>query len=175
MLFSIHHVLNYLYHRLVKKTGPDIKTIRLRNFMEMEPDPENRVLLGEEKDACGQPVPVVRHRCSELDRRSLVALHETLVDEVARNDLGQLISRLHEEDPWPIDLDASHHMGTTRMGDDPRNSVVNSDCRLHAIDNVYLAGGSVFPTSGCANPTFTMVALSIRLAEHLGEQVFKSN
>ena len=58
-------------------------------------------------------------------------------------------------------------MGTTRMGDDPRDSVVDRDLKLHAVENVYAAGASVFPTSGCANPTMTLVALSIRLAETL--------
>ncbi len=164
-------VLRYLYYRLVEKADLKIKTVRLRNFMEMAPDPENRVLLGEEKDALGQPVPVVRHRCSDLDRRSLIALHETMAREVAKNGLGKLESDLHTAQPWPIELDASHHMGTTRMGTDPRTSVVNRSCRLHEVDNVYLAGGSVFPTSGSANPTFTIVALSIRLAKTLKEEL----
>jgi choline dehydrogenase-like flavoprotein len=55
------------------------------------------------------------------------------------------------------------------MGTDPEHSVVNPDCRLHSVENVYLAGSSVFPTSGCANPTFTIVALAIRLARHLDQ------
>ena len=59
-------------------------------------------------------------------------------------------------------------MGATRMGHDPATSVVNADCRLHGVPNVYVAGSSVFPTSGYANPTYTIVALAIRLAEHLG-------
>jgi choline dehydrogenase-like flavoprotein len=54
------------------------------------------------------------------------------------------------------------------MGHSPAVSVVNADCRLHAVPNLYVAGSSVFPTSGYANPTATIVALSIRLAEHLG-------
>ena len=62
-------------------------------------------------------------------------------------------------------------MGATRMGDDPATSVVDRDCRVHGVDNVWIAGGSVFPTSGCANPTFTLVALAIRLAEHLRARV----
>jgi choline dehydrogenase-like flavoprotein len=53
------------------------------------------------------------------------------------------------------------------MGTDPAHSVLNRDLRVHTVDNLYVAGGSVFPTSGCANPTMTIVALSIRLAEHL--------
>jgi len=139
--------------------------------MEMEPRPENRVMLGGENDVYGRPLPVVRHECTELDKRSMIALHDVLKDELSQNSFGHMLSNLREEKSWPIDLDASHHMGTTRMGIDPRESVVNRDCRLHDVDNVYMAGGSVFPTSGCANPTYTMVALSIRLARHLESNV----
>jgi choline dehydrogenase-like flavoprotein len=64
-------------------------------------------------------------------------------------------------------VDAYHYLGTTRMGADPEYSVVNADLRMHTVDNVYITGGSVFPTSGCANPTMTIVALSIRLGDHL--------
>lgn len=78
---------------------------------------------------------------------------------------------MRDVDPWPIDQDASHHMGTTRMGADPASSVVDARQRVHDVANVYLAGASVFPTSGCANPTFTLTALSIRLAEHLREEL----
>jgi choline dehydrogenase-like flavoprotein len=84
-----------------------------------------------------------------------------------RAGFGRLESDLARADPWPIAQDASHHMGTTRMGRDPASSVVDAQGRVHSLANLYLAGASVFPTSGSANPTFTIVALSIRLAEHL--------
>ncbi len=171
VFINFPQVLRYLYFRLVARSAPRIKTIRLRNFMEMEPRPENRVMLGGENDVYGRPLPVVRHECTELDKRSMIALHDVLKDELSQNSFGHMVSNLREEKSWPIDLDASHHMGTTRMGIDPRESVVNRDCRLHDVDNVYMAGGSVFPTSGCANPTYTMVALSIRLARHLESNV----
>lgn len=167
IVIDLPWVIWYLFFRVFMKRGPAISRVRMRNFMEMEPHPENRVLLDDAHDANGQPIPLVRHRCSELDRRSMVALHEEMVQEVAKNGLGKLTTDLQRQEPWPIDQDASHHLGTTRMGTDPRTSVVNPDCRLHDVDNVYLAGGSVFPTSGCANPTFTIVALAIRLAGHL--------
>jgi len=109
----------------------------------------------------------VRHRCTELDRRSLLALHEALAKELEETGVGRLESDLARAGEWPITQDASHHLGTTRMGADPRASVVTPDLCLHSVPNLYLAGASVVPTSGCANPTFTIVALSIRLAEHL--------
>ena len=164
---NLPRVAQYLRSRLIEKAKPQIRKIRLQNFMEMEPDPENRVILGEERDVYGQPVPLVRHQCTELDRASLVALHETLADEISRAGLGKLTTELGQVEPWPIDQDASHHLGTTRMGLDPASSVVDPNLKIHSVENVYMVGGSVFPTSGCANPTFTIVALSIRLARHL--------
>ena len=60
-----------------------------------------------------------------------------------------------------------HHIGTARMSDDPREGVVDSQCRTHDVENLYIAGSAVFPTSGSANPTLTIVALAIRIADHL--------
>jgi choline dehydrogenase-like flavoprotein len=63
--------------------------------------------------------------------------------------------------------DTYHHAGTTRMSDDPTTGVVDTDCRVFGVDNLYVAGSSVFPTSGYANPTLTIVALAIRLSDTL--------
>ncbi|MCE9594826.1 MAG: GMC family oxidoreductase [Planctomycetes bacterium] len=167
-------VARYAYNRVLARSRPKVRAVRLRNFMEMEPNPENRVMLGNSKDELGQPLTVVRHRPTERDRRSLIELHAALREELAATGLGELETNLSRAEPWPIDQDASHHMGTTRMGRDPRRSVVDRDLRLHATPNVFLAGASVFPTSGCANPTFTLTALSIRLAEHLKTRVLAS-
>lgn len=168
MLIESPTVARYAFSRLANGRAPEITRVRLRNFMEMEPRAEHRVTLGTATDAHGLPVPRVTHRCSELDRRSLVAVHTALARDLAANGFGRLDGALSgSEDPWPIDQDASHHMGATRMGHDPNRSVVDAQLRLHEMPNVYCAGASVLPTSGCANPTFTLVALAIRLAEHL--------
>lgn len=167
ILFDAPKVTRYLWSRVVSKKRPLIRKARLRNFMEMEPRPENRVRLADDVDAHGMRLPLVEHETSELDRRSLVELHEVLVEEFERSGVGRLETNLSGSDPWPITQDASHHIGTTRMGVDPQTSVVDRDLKLHGADNVYMAGASVFPTSGCANPTYTIVALSIRLARTL--------
>ena len=166
----VPQVAHYAKYRLTR-AKPQIQRARVRNFMEMEPHPENRVTLSDELDVNGQPLPHARHECTALDRRSMVALHDMLAMEAERAGFGTLDSDLDDEPPWPIDQDASHHMGTTRMGSDPKASVVDLNGRLHSVDNVYCAGASVFPTSGSANPTFTLVALSIRLARHLRERL----
>jgi choline dehydrogenase-like flavoprotein len=160
-------VASYAYYRLKGRAKPIVRRARVRNFLEMEPDPENRVTLGAVRDEYGTPLPRVVHRCTELDRRSLVELHRALESEMQNAGFGRLESSLASADPWPIDQDASHHMGTTRMGLDPKRSVVDPHLRVHGLSNLFVAGSSVFPTSGCANPTFTLVALSIRLARHL--------
>jgi choline dehydrogenase-like flavoprotein len=162
------NVLAYLRHRLSRRRVPLVRSIVVRNFMEMEPRAGNRVTLGDGVDAFGVPVPIVHHEPSERDRRSVRALHEVLRDELAAAGWGRMVLAIDENvDPWPVDFDASHHIGTTRMGSDPRTSVVDASCRVHSTPNVFLAGSSVFPTSGHANPTYTLVALAIRLAEHL--------
>jgi len=171
-LLHAPRVLQYLYFRL-SRARPMVRAARVRCFMEMAPDPENRVVLSDERDEYDQPLPLVRHRPGTRDRRSLVELHAALDEELRRNGIGLLDGRLEDRDPWPIGQDASHHMGTTRMGTDPKRSVVNPDLRLHEVENVYLAGASVFPTGGCANPTYTIVALSIRLADHLAREVYE--
>jgi len=125
----------------------------------------------EERDSVGARRALVQHDTTERDRRALLELHQVLARELESQGVGRLETALAEAAPWPIDQEASHHLGTTRMGDDPRTSVVDPHQRVHGVPNLYVAGGSVFPTSGCANPTYTIVALSIRLAEHLRSRV----
>ena len=166
VLFHMPSVMQYAYARFVIKKKPAIKKIGIRNFMEMEPNFENRITLSNKRDVNGEFIPIVSHRPSDLDRRSLITLYDILSGELDKNDIGKLKSGLEAETEWPINQDASHHLGATRMGDNPATSVVNRDLCLHGAENVYCIGGSVFPTSGCANPTFTICALSIRLADH---------
>ena len=75
----------------------------------------------------------------------------------------------HLHDPVPKASFQAHHLGTTRMSEDPAMGVVNSELRSHDLHNLYIAGSSVFPTYGFANPTLTIVALTLRLADHLME------
>jgi len=170
LLRHLPSVLSYVKSRLLDRGGPLIKRVRIRNFMEMEPRRNNRVELSTEEldvDAFGMRLPVVKHDTNKRDRRSLLLLHEALVDELSNTGFGDFATDLDKQEPWPIDQDASHHIGTTRMGTDPECSVVNIDLRVHTVANLHVSGASVFPTSGCANPTFTIVALATRLAEHL--------
>lgn len=136
----------------------------LVTFCEQPPDPASRVWLGPERDALGLPRPEVDWRIPESVPRSLLRLHEALGRELAERGLG----RLEPGDPATLAYtDASHHLGTTRMSDDPATGVVDRDGRVHGTANLWVAGSSVFPSGGHANPTLTIVALALRLAARL--------
>jgi choline dehydrogenase-like flavoprotein len=141
----------------------------VRNYMEQEPDPDNRVFLVQgESDPFGLARAGVCWSLGERDRQTMIAMHRILCRELQRAGIGELHSPLlHNGFEFPAFQDASHHMGTTRMGTDPRSSVVDPECRVHELDNLFVAGSSVFPTSGYANPTATIAALAVRLADHL--------
>jgi choline dehydrogenase-like flavoprotein len=141
---------------------------RLRSLVECTADPDNRVELGDERDALGRPRPRVRWRVRELDLRSARETHGVFAEVVQRAGHGEV--SVHEGD-WNERMQpALHHLGTTRMHDDPARGVVDRDARVHGIDNLYAAGGSVFTTAGFANPTLTILALTLRLARHLKGQ-----
>ncbi len=135
-------------------------------FCEQPPDPESRVLLGEGRDALGVPRLELRWKIGSEVVRSLLRMQEILAENLARTGLG----KLEPGDGEPRFSDASHHLGTTRMSDDPRAGVVDRDCRVHGVSNLYLAGGSVFPAAGHSSPTLTMIALALRLSEKLARE-----
>lgn len=162
-------ISQYIYYRLNARATPSLSKIILRNFMEMAPNPENRVTLSDTNDAYGIPIPHVYHKNREIEKRTMVVLHSVLAKEVERIGVGRLTSNLEKGGFSRIIEDASHHMGSTRMGINPDTSVVDVNCKVHTMDNIYVAGSSVFATSSCMNPTFTIVALAIRLADHIKE------
>ena len=91
---------------------------------------------------------------------------------MGKANLGRVRLAEYLRDPddysWPSGTNAGwHHMGTTRMHNDPKKGVVNEHCQVHGIDNLYIAGSGCYPTSGTSNPTLTLVALSLKLSEHL--------
>src|SRR3989338_5462133 len=142
------------------------RTLRARWFADMEPRAENRVILSDKLDRFGSPLPKVVYDLSERDKATLEELFSQLRSGVERLELGKLTGTAADVLKVVKD-DASHHLGGTRMGLSPQESVVNTECRVHSSENLYVVGGSVFPSAGCASPTMTMVALSIRLAEHV--------
>ncbi|MBI3795839.1 MAG: GMC family oxidoreductase [Deltaproteobacteria bacterium] len=142
---------------------------RLNNYVEQIPNPESRVTLSDEKDALGLRRVHLKWQLSDLDKYGIRRAHELLALEVGRSGFGRLRFELpdHEEEILHGAGGGNHHLGTTRMSDDPKTGVVDADCRLYGLHNLYVAGSSVFPTGGSANPTLTIVALSLKLADHL--------
>jgi len=135
---------------------------------EQVPNPDSRVTLSDERDALGLPKIRLDWRLTEQDRRSLVEHMRSLAMEFGALGIGRMLIDVEDDGQWPADvIGGAHHMGTTRMHDDPRQGVVDRHCRVHGVENLYVAGSSVFPTSGAANPTLTLVALALRLADHL--------
>jgi len=134
---------------------------------ENAPHPDSRVTLGTERDRLGLRVARLDWKLREVEARSVRRSFEIFCHEFAAAAGGRARIRVDPERPFATTWGASHHMGTTRMHADPRHGVVDPDCRVHGLANLWIAGSSVFPTSGVANPTFTLVALALRLAERL--------
>ncbi len=143
--------------------GAPLRSLYFRT--EQAPDRDNRVSLGRRRDALGIPRVELQWRLGEADTRSIAGWLATFDETVRERGLGSVVM---PPDGWAEDVvGGPHHMGTTRMAADPKRGVVDSDCRVHSSENLYVVGSSVFPTGGYANPTLTIVALALRLADHL--------
>jgi len=139
--------------------------------IEQVPDPENRVTLTAERDALGMPRPAVRWSIGEQVTASLEATAETFARRLGAELRGRAQLLTARDALWQRARPSNHHMGTTRMATAPDRGVVDTDCRVHGMDNLWIAGSSVFPSSGCSNPTLTLIALALRLADHLRERL----
>jgi len=135
--------------------------------LEQAPDPTNRVCLSSNRDRLGQPQVEVHWRLQPIDIQNAYRVHEIWAEEFARAGLGEL---QYARDGEPLKFEKAamhHHMGTTRMHSNPQQGVVDANARVHGIRNLFVAGSSVFPTAGYANPTLTIIALALRLADHI--------
>lgn len=139
-------------------------------FFEQAPNRDSRITLGRGIDALGQRKVCVDWRLTALDWHTY-----RVVAQIAGGELSRACRERFQPAPWlepgsgvvPPLRGTSHHLGTTRMSDDPATGVVDRHCKVHGIDNLHVVGSSVFPAAGWAFPTFTIVALSLRLADRL--------
>lgn len=138
---------------------------------EQAPHADNRVTLSDRRDVLGSRMPRLHWEWRAIDIDSVQRTLVLLGRELERSSIGRL--RVSECDGRPFVMHAGlhHHMGTTRMHTDPTRGVVDGDCRVHDTPNVFIAGSSVFPTGGYINPTLTIMALSIRLADRLRQEL----
>jgi choline dehydrogenase-like flavoprotein len=146
-----------------------VKYRALRAVIEPRPNPASRVTLGVDKDRLGMNRTCLDWRLDETDRQTVRRTAEIVCSALRKS--GCMVV-----EPLPSALDGSwlsspkgtwHHIGTTRMAADPRQGVVDVNCRVHTLNNLFVAGSSVFPTAGNHSPTFTILALTARLAEHV--------
>jgi choline dehydrogenase-like flavoprotein len=155
-------------YKRIHGTAP-LEYLTLVTRLDPAPNPDSRVTLASSRDELGIPRTKLDWRLSPIDRHSAVRATEILAAAFGQAALGR-VQVLVDEDArgWPSDLEGGwHHMGTTRMSNDPKQGVVDSNCLIHGMTNLFIAGSSVFPTGGSSTPTLTIVALTLRLADHL--------
>jgi choline dehydrogenase-like flavoprotein len=168
VIADIDEVAIHAYRKLLDKDYSR-GVFKLYNRTEQAPNPESRVTIYDERDRLGVNRVRLNWNLQPIDKRSIRRAQEVIGQELGRAGLGRLQAELDDDDTtWPPGLTGgNHHMGTTRMSTDPKQGVVDENCRVHGISNLFIAGSSVFSTSGHANPTLTIVALAVRLADHI--------
>lgn len=139
---------------------------------EQQPLPTSRVSLSDKVDALGMPQLRVDWRYCAADIDSVRRTLDVFAEEFARSGVARF-----EYDPATLEQDllrfgayGGHHTGTARMGTDARTSVVDADCKVHGVNNLFIASSAVFPTTSQANPTLTIVAMALRLARHVASR-----
>jgi choline dehydrogenase-like flavoprotein len=164
---SILGAPHILRHYLTWRSGRPPEVFGIDVMAEQAPTMASQVRLGRRRDRLGVPVTVLDWRLANIDWDSIRQTVEIFGNAVHQAGVGTVISTLGVGKHPPAVFGNWHHLGTTRMHHDPARGVVDANCRVHEMDNLYIAGGSVFPTGGYANPSLTIVALALRLADHL--------
>ncbi|MCB0709860.1 MAG: GMC family oxidoreductase [Chitinophagaceae bacterium] len=143
--------------------------------VEQLPHPESRVVLSNEKDELGIPRANLFWALSPIDKKTVFTINKLLGQQIGAAGIGRVKLKefLLDGDVQLPDYTSGgwHHLGTTRMSDDPKHGVVDANCKIHGIDNLYIAGSSCYTTGGAVNPTLTVVAISLRLANHIKEKM----
>jgi choline dehydrogenase-like flavoprotein len=182
------HLLRVLYERLRYKTpilpgfgrggwsrlsnnDKKYQRLELMAIVEQSPNPENRVTLTNEKDVLGCQKIKLHFTWSQTDIDSILRAQTIISEALSNSGLGRYEPSDTTEESiralWGL-----HHMaGTTRMSDSPRDGVVDKNCKVHDMENLYIAGSATFPTGGYANPTLTNLALTIRIADVLKQKL----
>ena len=141
----------------------------ITSLIEQVPDRNSRVTLNSETDEFGERRAHLNWVINDIDRRTIRTMGLELAHELLNLDVARVkLSKFITDPEASIELvNHCHQMGTTRMSKDPKFGVVDPDCRVHSLANLYIAGSSVFPTGGGINPTLTVVMQSLRLGQHL--------
>jgi len=169
-LLAPRELMPHVLYRMVKtvktRISGGVRELIVVNYCEQAPNPQSRVYLSQERDQLEMNRLVLDWKVTDDETRSLVRLQEVVDSRLQETQIGCLDTMAQKLTDLSY-TDASHHIGTTRMSDNPRTGVVDRNCQVHGVRNLFVAGSSVFPTSGYVNPTLTIVALAIRLTDHL--------
>jgi choline dehydrogenase-like flavoprotein len=172
-LINVFLGLDDIFDHYIRSTGKFPPMYLIHNYVEQVPNQNSRITLLPEHDALGLHRPAVTWQLSELDKIGIKKAQEIIAKEVGRSGFGRMRLEMPEKEDILLEGadGGAHHMGTTRMHVNPHRGVVDENCRIHGLNNIYIAGSSVFPTAGYVNPTLTIVALAIRLADHLKAEI----
>lgn len=173
MLVHPLDTIGYGYTRLFQPRWL-IQGVKFQLIVEPEPNPNSRVMLSPAQvDQLGMNRVRVDWRLTSKVQRTFDRTLAILADDMRRSGVAEVeLDPPMEGKKWPDDLEGTwHHMGTTRMHDSPKHGVVDRNCKVHGMTNLYVAGSSVFPTAGANFPTITLAALAFRLSEHIAYEV----
>ena len=161
-------ILNARAHIYMEPDMTPQEPLRVGLLMEQEPNPDCRVELSDRVDRLGVNTVRLDWRLTELDNQTYERTAATLLRYLRKSGMGEVHPKLDRTgDGRGSLLYSNHHLGTTRMSGSADEGVVDANCRAHDVNNLYVIGGSVFPTASWANPTLTVLALTHRLAAHL--------
>jgi choline dehydrogenase-like flavoprotein len=167
--------LAYRFRVQNRAATPQQGPITFGGQCEMAPNPDSRVMLSEERDQLGMRRVKLDWRLGELERRTASEYANVVTSEFERLGLGTYdlapLRSLNDAGWDAIAHDSAHHMGTARMHGSPQFGVVDSECKVHGISNLFIGSSAVFPTSSRSNPTMTILALAIRIADRV-KQIF---
>jgi choline dehydrogenase-like flavoprotein len=154
----------------------DQRAYELFTRIEQAPNPNSRITLDTESDALGMPKSILHWELTPFEKRSIRKIHELFGQQIGKSGIGRvkMMDYLKDEKDlsWPDFTGGGwHHMGTTRMSDDPRQGVVNASCQVHDVNNLFVAGASCYATAAAPNPTLTIVALTLRLSEYVKNRI----
>ena len=170
---ELFKVLNSYYLKHRKYFPKDAGYFLIANC-ETEPDRQSYIKLSEEKDILGMPKAEINWKISDLSRKTLLKFYQLASEELSRLQIADVKIKpelFRSTDEWKQPCySLYHHIGSTRMSGDPKTGVVDPDCKVYSTRNLYVAGTSVFPTGSCANPTYTAMALALRLTDHIKAQ-----
>ena len=175
LLKNLQLVAPHFFKNIFSKNSESFKSITISCSPEQDSLKENRIELSKtDTDSFGMPRPVIYWKKSRKMKKTQKILVEQIGKDFIRNNIGRIgaLDFLYNQDTYP-NSPGIHHMGGTRIGKNSKNSVVNSDLKVHGLNNFYVCGSSVFKSSGHANPTLTIVQLALKLSRHI-DQILKT-